>query len=99
MELIRKLLKESVDNSSRYKGIKKLLEIIQQVNIKFKQLYNWIDQRKEKEDEINNLILDWENGYDFYKKELYTKKYDSFMKSAKSIFNALKECRIYFIMQ
>lgn len=26
----------------------------------------------EKENEINDLILDWENGYDFYQRELYT---------------------------
>ena len=26
---------------------------------------------KEKEDEVNQLILDWENGFDFYKRELY----------------------------
>ena len=25
----------------------------------------------EKENEINSLLLDWENGYDFYKRELY----------------------------
>ena len=27
---------------------------------------------EEQENQINDLLLDWENGYDFYKRELYT---------------------------